>query len=230
MAKTPSDALTPRAPPERLNTVATETATLSAPLTPRSQDPPARPIGGCSDAALLVRFQAGETRAFDELYQRHRAPLYRYFVRQAPRSLADDLFQETWLRVIKGTATYEPSAPFAAFVFRIAHNVLIDYYRRTGRTPELVADGALDLVDPEPQPSETYARAELRTRFIAALEALPASQREAFLLHQEAGLTLEQIAAVVGSNFETVKSRLRYAAARLRKLLDEDMPEERSRA
>lgn len=221
---------TPREPPERLNAVATETATLSAPLTPRSHDAATRPVGGCSDAALLVRFTGGDARAFDELYQRHRAPLYRYFVRQAPRSAADDLFQETWLRVIKSAPSYEPNAPFAAFMFRIAHNVLIDHYRRTGRAPELVADGALDLVDPQPQPSETYARTELRARFVAALEALPAPQREAFLLHQEAGLTLEQIAAVVGSNFETVKSRLRYAAARLRKLLDEDAREERNRA
>lgn len=169
-----------------------------------------------SDGALLVRFRAGETRAFDELYQRHRGALYRYYLRQAPRSAADDLFQETWLRVIKGTATYEPNAPFAAFLFRIAHNVLIDYYRRSGRAPELVADGALELTDEQPQPSEAYAAAQTRARFIAALEALPAAQREAFLLHQEAGLTLEQIAGVVGSNFETVKSRLRYAAARLR--------------
>jgi len=210
--------------------VATETAALSASFPPRSHVQPVRPVGGLNDAALLVRYSAGEARAFDELYQRHRGPLYRYYARQAPRSVVDDLFQETWLRVIKSAATYEPSAPFAAFLFRIAHNVLIDHYRRTGRTPELVADDALDLVDSAPQPSECYAKAEVRARFIAALEALPPAQREAFLLHQEAGLTLEQVAAVVGSNFETVKSRLRYAVARLRKLLDSDASTDRRQA
>jgi RNA polymerase sigma-70 factor (ECF subfamily) len=191
---------------------------------------PIRPVSGLSDAALLARFKAGEARAFDELYQRHRGSLYRYYLRQAPRSVADDLFQETWLRVLKGAVTYEPNAPFPAFLFRIAHNVLVDHYRRMGRTPEVVTDGALDLADPDPQPSESYAKAQLHARFIAALEALPAEQREAFLLHQEAGLTLEQVAAVVGSNFETVKSRLRYAVARLRKLLDDAASTQRKQA
>lgn len=201
-----------------------EAAALSAPFELRAPTP-AQPTAAPSDAALLARFNAGEARAFDELYQRHRAPLYRYYLRQVPRILADDLFQETWLRVIKSAATYEPSGSFAGFLFRIAHNVLIDHYRRAGRAPELRADGVSDLVDPTPTPSESYAQAELRERFIAALEALPPAQREAFLLHQEAGLTLEQIATVVGSNFETIKSRLRYAAARLRTLLG---PEERT--
>jgi RNA polymerase sigma-70 factor (ECF subfamily) len=173
-----------------------------------------------SDAALLARYNAGDARAFDELYRRHRGALYRYCLRQAPRGVADDLFQESWLRVIKSAATYEPNAPFAAFLFRIAHNVLIDHYRRARRTPEHVAEEALDIVDPAPQPSEAYMGESLRERFVAAMESLPAPQREAFLLHQESGLTIEQIAMVVGGNFETVKSRLRYAAAKLRKVLD----------
>jgi RNA polymerase sigma-70 factor (ECF subfamily) len=199
--------------------VAIEIAALSQAFP--SAAPPIRSasVVGLSDTALMVRFKAGESRAFDELYKRHRGPLYRYYLRQAPRASVDDLFQETWLRLIKGSSSYEPSAPFGAYLFRIAHNVLVDHYRRSGRTPELTDDTAIDAIDQSPQPADIYGQAALRESFLAALESLPAAQREAFLLHQEGGLTLEEIAQIAGSNRETIKSRLRYAVARLRKIL-----------
>lgn len=199
--------------------MATEIAALSQAFPSAAAPIRSSSVVGLSDTALMVRFKAGESRAFDELYQRHRAPLYRYYLRQAPRAAVDDLFQETWLRLIKGCSSYEPSAPFGAYLFRIAHNVLVDHYRRSGRAPELVADAELDAIDQSPQPPDVYRHTALRESFVVALESLPASQREAFLLHQEGGLTLEEIAQIVGSNRETVKSRLRYAVARLRRIL-----------
>ena len=198
----------------------TEIAALSQAFP--SAAPPIRSstsVVGLSDTALMVRFKAGESRAFDELYQRHRGSLYRYYLRQAPRASVDDLFQETWLRLIKGSSTYEPSAPFGAYLFRIAHNVLVDHYRRSGRSPEFAGDEDVEVIDQTPQPADLYRQAALRESFLAALESLPAAQREAFLLHQEGGLTLEEIAQIAGSNRETIKSRLRYAVARLRRIL-----------
>jgi RNA polymerase sigma-70 factor, ECF subfamily len=203
--------------------VATEIAALSQAFPSVAAPIRSSSVVGLSDTALMVRFKAGESRAFDELYQRHRSPLYRYYLRQAPRAAVDDLFQETWLRLIKGCSSYEPSAPFGAYLFRIAHNVLVDHYRRSGRAPELVADAELDAIDQSPQPPGVYRQTALR-------ESLPASQREAFLLHQEGGLTLEEIAQIVGSNRETVKSRLRYAVARLRKILAAEYSAEYERA
>jgi RNA polymerase sigma-70 factor, ECF subfamily len=200
--------------------VGTEIAALSQAFP--SAAPPIRSstsVVGLSDTALMVRFKAGESRAFDELYQRHRGSLYRYYLRQAPRSSVDDLFQETWLRLIKGSSSYEPSAPFGAYLFRIAHNVLVDHYRRSGRSPEFAGDEEIEAIDQTPQPADLYGQAALRESFLAALESLPAAQREAFLLQQEGGLTLEEIAQIAGSNRETIKSRLRYAVARLRRIL-----------
>jgi RNA polymerase sigma-70 factor (ECF subfamily) len=133
--------------------------------------------------------------------------------------LVDDLFQETWLRLIRGSSSYEPSAPFGAYLFRIAHNVLVDHYRRSGRSPEFAGDEDIEVIDQAPQPADLYRQAALRESFLAALESLPAAQRETFLLHQEGGLTLEEIAQIAGSNRETIKSRLRYAVARLRRIL-----------
>ncbi len=172
----------------------------------------------------MSRFQDGDSAAFETLYTRYRGPLYRYFVRQVVRSTVDDLFQEVWLRVIKGQARYRPEAPFAAYLYRIAHNVLVDYYRREGRAPELTSAEDLQLPDPGAGPERAFTEIELRATISRALTDLPAAPREAFLLHEEAGLTLEQIAAVVGTGRETIKSRLRYALHRLRRDLLEDEP------
>ncbi len=176
----------------------------------------------------MSRFRDGDSAAFETLYARHRGPLYRYFVRQVARNAVDDLFQDVWLRVIKSQARYRPDAPFAAYLFRIAHNILVDHYRREGRAPELTSVEYLDLADAGAGPERELTQLELRAAISQALTDLPAAQREAFLLHEEAGLTLEQIAEVVGTGRETIKSRLRYAVNRLRQeLLESDTADAR---
>jgi RNA polymerase sigma-70 factor (ECF subfamily) len=178
----------------------------------------------------MRRFQGGDTAAFETLYARHRGPLYRYFVRQVARNAVDDLFQDVWLRIIKNQARYRPDAPFAAYLFRIAHNVLVDHYRREGRAPELTSVEQLDVPDVGAGPERELTQFELRATITRALTDLPAAQREAFLLHEEAGLTLEQIAEVVGTGRETIKSRLRYALKRLRQDLLESSPADAGQA
>ena len=167
----------------------------------------------------MLRFRDGEAAAFEALYRRHRGPLYRYFVRQATRDVVDDLFQEVWMRVIRARARYRSAGPFAAYLYRIAHNVLVDHYRQSARDADPTDPAALQPQDPGAGPADDYRASELRREIAAALETLPSEQREAFVLQQEAGLTLEEIGHVVGANRETVKSRLRYANQRLRKAL-----------
>jgi len=164
----------------------------------------------------MERFRDGHAASFERLYERHRGPLYRYFARQAPKDNVDDLFQETWLRLIRNKARYKPEAPFRAYLYQIAHSVLVDHYRRHGHASRPQANPALDPIDSSRGPEAHYEAGLARSAFIAALDSLPAEQREAFLLHEEAGLTLEQIAEVVGTGRETIKSRLRYATKRLR--------------
>lgn len=171
----------------------------------------------------MERFRDGHAASFERLYERHRGPLYRYFARQAAKDNVDDLFQETWLRLIRAKTRYRPAAPFRAYLYQIAHSVLVDHYRRQGHASRPQTDASLDPIDPSNGPEDAYEAGSLRSAFIAALDALPAEQREAFLLHEEAGLTLEQIAEVVGARRETVKSRLRYAARRLREALGQDL-------
>lgn len=171
----------------------------------------------------MERFRDGHAASFERLYARHRGPLYRYFARQSAKDNVDDLFQETWLRLIRGKARYRPEAPFRAYLYQIAHSVLVDHYRRHGHASRPQANATLDPVDAASGPQERYEAGLARGAFVAALDALPAEQREAFLLHEEAGLTLEQIADVVGTGRETIKSRLRYATRRLRESLSRDL-------
>ncbi len=188
--------------------------------------------GDLTDEALMCAFRDGDALAFDELYRRHRGRLYRYLLRQCTQGLAEELAQDCWMRVIGARAGYDVTARFTTWLFRIAHNRLMDYFRSHARSLlESYSDGdtlqaVLDAA-PAPslcEPSRQLEREELARRLVAALEELPAPQREAFLLREEAGLGVEEIALAMGVNRETAKSRLRYACARLRLMLAEDTP------
>jgi RNA polymerase sigma-70 factor, ECF subfamily len=176
------------------------------------------------DGDLMLRYTRGDIRAFEALYGRHRGPLYRYLMRHTRNAeTASDLFQEVWSRVISSRNRYEPRAQFRTFLFRIAHNCFIDHYRRATARSESTADGEdweTGLPAPDHERPDTRAEhAETLARYRAALAALPAEQRDVFLLYEESGLSLEEIAAISAVGTETAKSRLRYAVAKLRAAL-----------
>ena len=174
------------------------------------------------DSALMLRYRDGDVVAFETLYRRHNDALYRYLLRlcRQPQQ-AEDVFQEVWSKIIKARDSYRPTAKFTTFLYRVAHNCFIDNIRRNKRHTR-IAD-----VEPDTQPSaadqpdEQTERSLARRRLNAALLELPDEQRDVFLLHEEAGLNLEQIASITDSNRETTKSRLRYAVRKLRVAIDE---------
>lgn len=174
------------------------------------------------DSALMLRYQDGDLAAFDTLYRRHNDPLYRYLLRLCrDRHTADDLFQEVWGKIVKSRASYRPTARFTTFLYRVAHNCFIDYLRRNKRHANHAPLKAEAHSHPGEQPDTATERSLAKERLSKALMELPDAQRDTFLLHEEAGLSLEQIAAVTGSNRETAKSRLRYAVNKLRVAIDE---------
>ena len=177
------------------------------------------------DAQLMLAYGRGEMRAFETLYSRHRAALYRYLVRQShDTEVANDLFQEVWSRVIVNRIRYEPRAKFRTFLFTLAHNCFIDHCRRMKSRPagSSVEDAdAADLLcaDDDARPEIELERAEASQRYRAALATLPQEQRDVYLLHEESDLSLEEIARVTGVGTETAKSRLRYAVGKLKAAL-----------
>ena len=181
------------------------------------------------DNALMLRYRDdGDMAAFETLYGRHKGPLYRYLLRQCgDPDVADDLFQEAWTRVIRGREKYRPMGKFGGWLFRVARNCWIDRVRRDDRNPAL-ADHDLAEKAPNPDqrtPEQDARAAQEAARLRVALDALSSEQREAFLLHQESGLSLAEIAKVVGVGHETIKSRLRYAVAHLRRRLEPESDE-----
>ena len=179
---------------------------------------------GDADARLMLRYAAGDARAFDALYESNRAALWRYVRRLvADDAAADDVFQECWSRVIANRARYRPSARFATWLFRIAHNCCMDHWRRSGRRgaresadEEAVAAAADPVFD---APTTAAQDAEASRRLEEALARLPEEQRNAFLLYVEGGLSVAEIGEATGTGAETAKSRLRYAVARLKEVL-----------
>ena len=131
------------------------------------------------------------------------------------------MFQEAWGKIVKARETYRPSAKFTTFLYRVAHNCFIDHVRRNKRHT-MTADVEPDSQpDPGESPETETERSLARQRLDIALRELPDEQRDVFLLREEAGLSLDQIAAITDCNRETAKSRLRYAVNKLRAAIDE---------
>jgi len=177
----------------------------------------------------MLAYAAGDAGAFDLLYGRHRSGVYRYLLRQCRQAgIADELFQDVWMNLVRARASYVPSAKFKTWLYRLAHNRMVDHFRASGHLTLVSADDETQhdavLAVPAAPGTQPEARAEgreLGARLRAAVEALPAAQREAFLLQQEAGLSLAEIAELTEVGVETVKSRLRYGVAKLRAELDD---------
>jgi RNA polymerase sigma-70 factor (ECF subfamily) len=177
-----------------------------------------------SDEALMLRYQAGDSAAFDALYARHRGGLFRFINRQCrTREHGEELFQEVWMNLIEARGRYRVEAQFRTWLFTLAHHRLMDYFRRHARRElalfEQDGEGpALSLVvgSRVDEPQIRAEASEQGAAILRVLDSLPAPQREAFLLHEEGGLDVAAIAATAGIGVEAAKSRLRYALAKLR--------------
>jgi len=177
-------------------------------------------MGAATDEELMLAYAHGDVRAFDALYQRQRGMLYRFILRSVrDRASADEVFQETWSRLIASSSRYRVESKFSTWLLQIAHNLIVDTFRRARPQagPEETEAVFRELDAPETErPEHVLSEFEQRRRLQLALDALPDEQREAFMLRMESGLGLEEIAAVTGAGHETVKSRLRYAFAKIR--------------
>jgi len=182
-----------------------------------------------SDEQLMLAFREGDAAAFEALVQRHRGPVFNFILRSTGNpARAEDLLQEAWLKVIRGSRQYEPKARFTTWLYTIARNLCVDSARReTFR--EVVPlevprrDGAPPmgewLADGRPEPDRAAHSARLRPLLEQALMSLPQEQREVFLLREYSGVPFKEIASVVGMSENTVKSRMRYALEGLRRRL-----------
>ncbi len=181
------------------------------------------------DEDLMLRYSAGDVAAFEVLYERHKGGVYRYLLRHGSGSASEELAHDVWASLIRVRATYQATAKFTTYLYRLAHNRLIDHYRSEGRAEWVSRDAdsdADDIVAAQPGPRGEQPEVQVESRNIAqrisaAMATLPPAQREAFLLQQEGGLSVAEIAAATGVPEETAKSRLRYAITKLRAQLED---------
>jgi len=190
-----------------------------------------RQITPGSDEDLMLRYAGGDLAAFQTLYERHRGGLYRYFLRQGNRSVAEELFQDVWAGVIQSRRRYRPRATFRTWLYTLAHNRLVDHWRREGRRPvdSLASDEDCpdtDLTDTNPGPLRLVDLRDCIQQLLQLVSGLPDVQRQAFLLRHEAGMSLAEVAAAMSIGAETAKSRLRYAMDRLRAAIAPECLEE----
>lgn len=185
-----------------------------------------------ADESLMLRYAGGDINAFDALYARHEMGVWRFVLRSVRnQALADDLLQDVWFAVARQAPNYAPTARFKTWLFTLAHNRLVDYFRTAKHHESLEADGEPESERPGIRqtlaansgfgPLKRLESKEQAQALLDAIEQLPPVQREAFLLQAEGGMAVEDIARVTGASFETTKSRLRYARNRLRELLQE---------
>ena len=185
-----------------------------------------------SDEDLMLRFGRGEAAAFERLYRRHEQPVFRYLYRNVRNhAAANDLMQDVWFAVARSAARYEPTARFTTWLYTLAHNRMVDSFRTAHAHQSLeavaaAADGTEGATladrlaaDPRAEPAAAAESHDEARAIVAAVGQLPAEQRDAFLLQAEGDLSVEDIARVTGTNFETAKSRLRYARTKLKQLL-----------
>ena len=172
---------------------------------------------GCSDEELMQDLQRGEMQAFDALYERHARPLFN-FIRRVLRdeSLAEDVFQETCMRVLKNAGRFDPRSRFRTWLYTVAHNLCMDELRRRRRRMSIPA-GALPEPPPAPDPHDLLVAGE-SARLLGGLKP---ELRAVVVLRVLHGYSQEETGRIVGAPVGTVKSRLHHALKQLRRMAGE---------
>jgi RNA polymerase sigma-70 factor (ECF subfamily) len=190
------------------------------------------PLSDCSDEDLLIRFCKGQSEAFGVLVRRYERELYGYLRRYlGDASMAEDVFQNTFLQLYVKSNQYEPGRPVRPWLYTIATNQAIDALRRNGRHQALSLDQGRDekadgdvhslleaLESRGPGPSDLAHSQETRERIRASVDRLPDFLRQVLLLAYYQGLKYREIADILGIPVGTVKSRLHAALVKLQEV------------
>jgi len=178
-----------------------------------------------TDSALIRRYLNGDLSAFEALVERHQRPVFAYLLKMTGRKGdAEDIFQEMWMRALRHLSSYKQKN-FRGWLFRIARNLVIDRARRA--RPDVSLDAPRENGFPlsetmpasAPDPGEQAAHRQLAARIEAAVDTLPAEQKEVFVMRMQGGLPFREIATAQGVSINTALARMQYAVRKLRPLL-----------
>jgi RNA polymerase sigma-70 factor (ECF subfamily) len=177
----------------------------------------------------LARYRAGDTEALGNLVQHYRRPLFGFILKMTERTGdAEEVFQEVWFRALKNLGSYQQKN-FLGWLFRIAHNLVIDRARKARPVVDLAADQEGDEDPYETRvaagkltATDHVAGRDLGVRIAAAVQGLPLEQREVFVMRTEGEVPFKEIARIQGTSINTALARMHYALGKLREILQED--------
>ena len=179
-----------------------------------------------TDEELMAAYQKGDTRAFEILLRRHERGVFGFAMRMlGNRMQAEEATQESFLRLIQASSRYRADANLRNYLYRITRNLCLDILRRKSTKLEVGEDtmragGSVESAPSgHPGPERDADSRQTLEALQRAIGKLPEEQREVFLLKEVKDMKLRDVAAVTGSNLNTVKSRLRYALQNLREQL-----------
>ncbi len=180
-----------------------------------------------SDAQLIEQFRKGNKNAINELLSRYSSNVYSYILMMVKNEeLANDFLQETFIKVFESIkrGKYEEKGIFLSWVIRIAHNLIIDFYRKNRHLPTVSNDEAdYDLFNSpkfaDKNVEQNWVESQVRNDIRRLIEMLPPEQREVVLLRHYGGLSFKEIAKLTGVSINTALGRMRYALINLRRLV-----------
>jgi RNA polymerase sigma factor (sigma-70 family) len=182
-----------------------------------------------ADAQLLNRFRNGDNSAFDYIVDRYQKPLFTYLIRfVGDHQAAEDIFQDTFLKVLRGLNDYQEKSKFGNWLFGIAHHLAIDFLRKNRRYQKIFLDneGNQDsdsyfenIAELNTLPDQNIEQKELKRILNNTINKLSEEQKEVFLLREHSDLTFKEIAELLNKPLNTVLAQMRYALLNLRKML-----------
>ncbi len=174
------------------------------------------------DKDLIELYLKQDEEAFLILYNKYKNAVYSYLNKLIPgqSGLVDDLFQQTWIKVIKNLSKYQDKQNFLAWVVMISRNLSIDHFRQESRKPSQSLEGVEAVASILQRPTLYIECGELGKAIAAAIEELPVEQKEVFILRQE-NVSFKEIALIQNTTLNTTLGRMHYAVNKLRTVLKE---------
>ncbi|MDE0022728.1 MAG: sigma-70 family RNA polymerase sigma factor [Candidatus Poribacteria bacterium] len=180
------------------------------------------------DHYLVQQFQNGDKSAFDVLTERHYKRIYDYAYYQT-RNVDDsyDIAQEVFFRAFKSLHNFKGNSTFYTWIYQIARNACVDYYRRRSSRPtlelteEMINQESISTMrQPERRPDSIVLGKELEEQIRSAVSQLPEKQRQVFILRHFEGLSLQEIATIMDRSLGTIKAHLHHSTRKVWKLLE----------
>ncbi len=172
--------------------------------------------------ALVVKAQAGDSDAFAQIYDELVKPVYRYIYYKTSAEVAEDLTEDTFLKVWQNLKKYKPTKhPFSSWVYRIAHNLVIDHYRKHDSVSEIHDNFADDKEHSDPEKQTQVKLTKIRLEKV--IKKLPGNYQEVIVLKYINDLTNPEIAAAIGKSEGAVRTLQSRALKELRSMLDKNV-------